>query len=1255
MLHASRCSNILDFCRVASQGRHLFQQCGDSSVTKCLKCHTLFLKSSVSRTGVRNGHRMARNDIRATIFKESYKSIYQEKKRLLQALERRKMQLQKIGKEKSSSYQVLMKEENEWDPVESIDVQSVSDYTGVNFNDLEVVSIHPQSDCNLQNCEEAHIEQNLNITQDTNLHYSFEMKGDSSNEHISTPKEDSSQKLLKSKAKKKTSESKTSARLKTEEKEGEKSKTQKKTKQFLSENKKSKTKPTKKRQKDMKSKEAGVGISEDDFNGVAVGSEDKQSAYYQYMTAFLDVCANNNMIEYANSHINSIGYANHSKLKPDVYLFNIQLKGWARKGEITLVKLIFEKMKENGVKPNHQSYAAALECLGRRKKTDTETIEKILSQMMKEKLVLEELFQCCSLSTSQREYIMKAICAVRTDFNAETPYSYGFCDNILVKDIYSGIPDNSEKMTEYGTSTCGDIFDNKHLRQMVRQQIKVELNGGIKLDSIEAMPYPDKETLKKRKILHKHKEIWKDALISAFKNLKKQSKGVKSKWQFYPFFCVLEPNDYCNIMLDYIPQIAGSTEGEALLSASNELGRKIFKKYALHYKIRSGVADKIKSLYMDYAHIVLDDVLMTKYQFREYWHKLNSDAVQGPTLNLEAVPWNKITMSPHPLLVDLIKDAKEPELWFDSEVLPMLSPPLPWTSNKHGGYLLASTKIMRSRDDMVIHDIVMEQTEQRNLFPVFDSLNQLGAVPWKINQRMLDLITAVFLDKGSVELDIPQPVTECRELPQISENLELSEMTALRKERMMLRRQKAEMHSLRMDFLYKLSIANKYRNNIFWFPHNMDFRGRVYPCPPHFNHLGSDPMRSILLFAKGHPLGKHGLKWLKIHLINLTGLRKRNSLKDREEYADSIIDDILDSADNPMTGRKWWQKTDEPWQVLASCMEIANAIRSPDPAKYVSNFPVHQDGSCNGLQHYAALGRDVIGAHQVNLHPFDVPQDVYSGVAQKVEEARKEDAENGIKIAQVLEGFVERKVVKQTVMTVVYGVTRFGGHRQILKQLKDLPNFPEEYQWEAAGYLVSKVFQSLREMFTKTREIQDWFTASCKAVCKAGRPMEWVTPLGLPIIQSYQRRRSSAISYGTKDKQGKISQAVDSLEKPDTKKQTNAFAPNFIHSIDSTHMMLTSLFCQKAGITFVSVHDCYWTHPSTVDIMNKICREQFVALHKTPILEQLSEFMVKTYADLDEVYKETGEEGRLIQLLQAVPERGDFDLKNVLQSTYFFS
>src|SRR4051794_15739862 len=81
-----------------------------------------------------------------------------------------------------------------------------------------------------------------------------------------------------------------------------------------------------------------------------------------------------------------------------------------------------------------------------------------------------------------------------------------------------------------------------------------------------------------------------------------------------------------------------------------------------------------------------------------------------------------------------------------------------------------------------------------------------------------------------------------------------------------------------------------------------------------------------------------------------------------------------------LTGRGWWLKSEEPWQTLATCIEIRDARASGNPEEFVSHLPIHQDGSCNGLQHYAALGRDYEGAYEVNLVPSEVPLDVYSSV-----------------------------------------------------------------------------------------------------------------------------------------------------------------------------------------------------------------------------------------------------------------------------------
>lgn len=42
--------------------------------------------------------------------------------------------------------------------------------------------------------------------------------------------------------------------------------------------------------------------------------------------------------------------------------------------------------------------------------------------------------------------------------------------------------------------------------------------------------------------------------------------------------------------------------------------------------------------------------------------------------------------------------------------------------------------------------------------------------------------------------------------------------------------------------------------------------------------------------------------------------------------------------------------------------ELSDAMKSENPEEFLSHVPVHVDGSCNGMQHYAALGKDTAGA-----------------------------------------------------------------------------------------------------------------------------------------------------------------------------------------------------------------------------------------------------------------------------------------------------
>lgn len=139
----------------------------------------------------------------------------------------------------------------------------------------------------------------------------------------------------------------------------------------------------------------------------------------------------------------------------------------------------------------------------------------------------------------------------------------------------------------------------------------------------------------------------------------------------------------------------------------------------------------------------------------------------------------------------------------------------------------------------------------------------------------------------------------------------------------------------------------------------------------------------------------------------------RCTLQERLDHANSIIDEIIDSAKNPFREGAWWKMSEEKWQTLACCIEIANALKCKDPEKFVSQFPIHQDGSCNGLQHYAALGRDLEGAKSVNLMSSEKPSDVYSTVLDIVEFKRAHDEQEineDSEIAKLLKGYMFRKV-----------------------------------------------------------------------------------------------------------------------------------------------------------------------------------------------------------------------------------------------------
>lgn len=585
---------------------------------------------------------------------------------------------------------------------------------------------------------------------------------------------------------------------------------------------------------------------------------------------------------------------------------------------------------------------------------------------------------------------------------------------------------------------------------------------------------------------------------------------------------------------------------------------------------------------------------------------------------------------------------KEPASHVIAKHLPMVSPPRSWSSYSNGGFLGQPTNVVRARADPLQLQYMKAASRRGDLKDVFTGLNVLGKTGWQINKPVLDVMLEAW-NSGNEVADIA-PANPNLQTPTKPETNDPESLKTFYRAKTLIDNKRSGLHSQRCFQNLQLEIARAYIGETFYLPHNLDFRGRAYPLPPYFNQMGSDMCRGLLLFSEGRELGERGLRWLKIHLANVFGFDKA-SFDERAQFAMDHLDDVIDSAEKGLHGRKWWLNAADPFQCLAACVELKNALACPDPTKYVSHLPIHQDGSCNGLQHYAALGGDVVGARQVNLEPSDRPSDIYSAVAAHVHQSITQDAAAGNELGKLLQDKINRKIVKQTVMTNVYGVTFLGAIRQVQKQLREFyPELSEEEKLmsRASTYITRKIFAALSSMFTGAHDIQFWLgdcanritqslaaeqiedleamkadnsasTVKAKVSKKNKKKNDlssmfrstviWTTPLKLPVVQPYREAKTRRVDTVVQTLSIKEPHASDIVSR---RKQLQAFPPNFIHSLDATHMMLSAIKCDELGLSFSAVHDSFWTHAADVDTMNHVLRDAFVRMHSEDIIGRLA-------------------------------------------------
>ena len=314
---------------------------------------------------------------------------------------------------------------------------------------------------------------------------------------------------------------------------------------------------------------------------------------------------------------------------------------------------------------------------------------------------------------------------------------------------------------------------------------------------------------------------------------------------------------------------------------------------------------------------------------------------------------------------------------------PMLVAPSPWSRDSHGGYvgaLRGRLPLIKKRPDACLDSVDSM---------LFESLNRIQETPWQINRAVLRLAKEVW-KSGTHRLARPRfSLAVDRSAGTYGERSRLAKVGRFR---------------ATLDVAYQLRGAEQ-----FYFPHHLDFRGRVYPVPQALNPQGDDLARALLRFARGKALGDEGAFWLALHGANCLGETpegrnlSQETLEQRVICIEKLTKEIEVAATTPLESPLIDAAAThgDPWQFYAFAAEWAEYMREAADgrgAEFVSHLPCGQDGSCNGLQHMAALWRDTELARRVNLLESKKPNDFYTDMLGSVQTRLRREASGDVEL-----------------------------------------------------------------------------------------------------------------------------------------------------------------------------------------------------------------------------------------------------------------
>lgn len=624
--------------------------------------------------------------------------------------------------------------------------------------------------------------------------------------------------------------------------------------------------------------------------------------------------------------------------------------------------------------------------------------------------------------------------------------------------------------------------------------------------------------------------------------------------------------------------------------------------------------------------------------------------VAGEMFSIEQVRTGRRTRAiivPTEKLVEWLRAAHAHGERIVPAALPMVCPPKAWEGLKAGGYYTSNITRLR----LIKGPKKYEEPSQN----AYDAINAVQATGWRINTGVLDVLAKAWeLDNAIAGLPQREPVpvpakTFDKETP--SDDPRVTEWRIKSQE---VHDTNARTLSQRIGVGMTVSMATRFAAyDAIYFPWQYDFRGRMYPVAAFLHPQGDDAQRSLLTFAEAKTLGPNGAFWLAVHLANSAGVDKV-PFAERVAWVEENYSRILSVGNDPLgEGLEFWKTTwtEKPWAFLAAAQEWVRLDRhvanGGTQDEFMSSLPVSLDGSCNGLQNFAAMLRDEESAAAVNVTPNDRPTDVYRMVADEaVKIMTAQDSEMSKRWLPIMAGKLGRKLTKRNTMTVPYAVTAYGMRGQLRSLLAEIADqLPFEADFDDAKYLASVNAAAIGIVVKAASRAMTFLQACAKAASEAtekGAPIMWTTPVGFVVKQAYESYADSRLKVTMFGRQAQLTLREPTGEL-NAREQLAGVAPNFVHSMDAAHLTATVDFCLRDGVTsFAMVHDSFGTHAGQVDKLASALREAFVWLYADR--DVLAEFRDGLLAQLPEG-----------TVLPPLPQKGTLDVASVKSSEYFFA